>query len=104
MQIIQNKLSGSVEANMIGQTIAYDVLYENGIAHYEYTKPEEKELDLKLQPEYYDFHTLDEFILKKAKLSGNEITFKISGNERYWQCCNENATRFRKRRLRRCRG
>lgn len=75
------KLSGSVEANMIGQTIAYDVLYENGIAHYEYTKPEEKELDLKLQPEYYDFHTLDEFILKKAKLSGNEITFKIPGNE-----------------------
>ena len=72
---------GSVKANIMEQHIAYDVRYENGVAHYQYTEPKKMEADLEIKPDYYDFNNMTEESMKKAKISGNRITFTIPGNE-----------------------
>lgn len=70
-------MSGSASMNLMGQVYEWDITYENGIAHYEYTAPNQTTVDLEVNPNCFNFNTLTEDMMEKAKVSGNKITFTI---------------------------
>lgn len=72
-------MSGSGSMSVMGQSYAWNVVYENGIAHFEYTEPNITSVDIEMDISCFDFDTLTEDMMNNAKLSGNKITFKISG-------------------------
>lgn len=74
-------MSGAVSMSVMGQSYAWNVVCENGIAHYEYTEPSKTSVDIEMDKSCFDFGTLTEDMMNNAKLSGNKITFKISGED-----------------------
>ena len=75
------KISGFTDMKVMGQTYSWNVVYENGVAHYKYTKPNKTTADIKIDPICFNFDTLTEDMLKNAKVSGNKITFTIPGDK-----------------------
>lgn len=75
------KMSGSADMNVMGQKYAWNIKYENGIAHYEYTKPNQTTADIEMDPSCFDFNSMTPDMMEKAKVSGNKITFTIPGNK-----------------------
>lgn len=75
------KVSGSADMRVMGETYAWTILYENGVAHYEYTSPNQTTANLEMDPSYFDFNTVTPDMLSKAKVSGSKITFTISGQD-----------------------
>lgn len=75
------KMSGSASMSVMGQAYAWDIVYENGIAHYTYTEPNQTSADLEMDPSYFNFDTMTEDMMTKAKVSGNKITFTIPGEK-----------------------
>lgn len=75
------KMSGSASMNVMEKKFAWDVVYENGIAHYEYTEPDQRSVDKEMEPSCFNFNTLTQEMMEKAKVSGNKITFTIPGNK-----------------------
>lgn len=68
---------GSADFKIMKQEYAWDVKYENGIAHYEYTKPDKTSADVKMDAEYFDFNGLTENMMENAKISNNKISVVI---------------------------
>ena len=58
---------GSADFKIMKQEYAWDVKYENGIAHYEYTKPDKTSADVNMDAEYFDFNGLTENMMENAK-------------------------------------
>ncbi len=75
------KISGDISMNAMNQTYAWNVKYENGIAHYEYTEPTQSSTDVEISPSYFNFDTLTYDMLKNAKISNNKISFTISEDQ-----------------------
>lgn len=75
------RMSGSASMSVMGQTYAWNIEYENGIAHYEYTEPMQTSADIEMDPSCYNFDTLTADMLENAKVSGNQISFTIPGAE-----------------------
>lgn len=73
----QIRMSGSAEMTVMGQTYAWDMDYENGTAHYRYTKPNQTSADMKIDPSFFNFGTMTSDMMTNAKLSGNKITFTV---------------------------
>ena len=73
----QIRMSGSAEMTVMGQTYAWDMDYENGTAHYRYTKPNQTSADMKIDPSFFNFGTMTSDMMTDAKLSGNKITFTV---------------------------
>lgn len=77
----QIRMSGSAEMTVMGQTYAWDMEYENGTAHYQYTKPNQTSADMKIDPSFFNFGTMTSDMMSNAKISGNKITFTVSGEK-----------------------
>jgi len=77
----QIRMSGSAEMTVMGQTYAWDMEYENGTAHYRYTKPNQTSADMKIDPSFFNFGTMTSDMMTNAKLSGNKITFTVPGDK-----------------------
>lgn len=77
----QIRMSGSAEMTVMGQTYAWDMEYENGTAHYRYTKPNQTSADMKIDPSFFNFGTMTSDMMTDAKLSGNKITFTVPGEK-----------------------
>lgn len=77
----QIRMSGSAEMTVMGQTYAWDMDYENGTAHYRYTKPNQNTADMKIDPSFFNFGTMTSDMMTNAKLSGNKITFTVPGDK-----------------------
>lgn len=77
----QIRMSGSAEMTVMGQTYAWDMEYENGTAHYRYTKPNQTSADMKIDPSFFNFGTMTSDMMTDAKLSGNKITFTVPGDK-----------------------
>ncbi|MCI7180562.1 MAG: hypothetical protein MSA26_08305 [Lachnospiraceae bacterium] len=75
------KMSGSADMSVMGQKYTWNIQYENGIAHYEYTEPNQTTADIEMDPSCFDFNSLTADMMEKAKVSGNKITFTIPGNK-----------------------
>lgn len=75
------QMSGSASMNVMGQSYAWDVQYKNGVAHYEYTEPNQTSADIETDPGCFNFNTLTQDMLEDAKISGNQIAFTIPGNK-----------------------
>ena len=75
------KMSGSANVSVMGQKYIYNIQYENGIAHYEYTEPNQTTADIEMDPSCFDFNSMTADMMEKAKVSGNKITFTIPGNK-----------------------
>lgn len=75
------KMFGAADMSVMGETYAWTIQYENGVAHYEYTAPNQTSADLEMDPSYFDFNTVTSDMMKKAKVSGNKITFTVSGED-----------------------
>ena len=75
------KMSGSADMSVMGQKYAWNIKYENGIAHYEYTEPDQTTADIEMDPSCFDFNSMTADMMEKAKVSGNKITFTIPGNK-----------------------
>ena len=75
------KMSGSADMSVMGQKYAWNIQYENGIAHYEYTEPNQTTADIEMDPSCFDFNSMTADMMEKAKVSGNKITFTIPGNK-----------------------
>lgn len=75
------KMSGSADMSVMGQKYAWNIQYENGIAHYEYTEPNHTTADIEMDPSCFNFDSMTADMLEKAKVSGNKITFTIPGNK-----------------------
>lgn len=74
-------MSGSAEMSVLGQTYAWNMRYENGTAHYQYTQPNQTSADLKIDPSFFNFETMTSDMMTKAKMSGNQITFTVPGDK-----------------------
>lgn len=77
----QIHISGSAEMTAMGQTYAWEMEYENGTAHYRYTKPDKTSTDMKIDPSFFNFEILTSDMMTNAKLSGNKITFTVPGEK-----------------------
>lgn len=77
----QIRMSGSAEMTVMGQTYAWDMEYENGTAHYRYTKPNQTSADMKIDPSFFNFGTITSDMMTNAKMSGNKITFTVPGEK-----------------------
>lgn len=75
------KMRGSGGMNVMGQNYAWKIQYENGIAHYEYTEPNETAIDLEMDPGCFDFDVMTADMMENAKVSENKITFTIPGDK-----------------------
>lgn len=75
------KMSGSAVMSIMGQKYAWNIQYEKGIAHYEYTEPNQATADIEMDPSCFDFNSMSADMMEKAKVSGNKITFTIPGNK-----------------------
>lgn len=75
------KMVGSADMSVMGQKYAWNIKYENGIAHYEYTEPDQTTADIEMDPSCFDFNSMTADMMEKAKVSGNRITFTIPGNK-----------------------
>ena len=67
--------------SVMNQTYAWDMVYENGVAHYTYTEPTQTSADLEMAPSCFNFDTIIDDMMEKSKVSGNKITFTIPGNK-----------------------
>ena len=77
----QIQMSGNVSMNVMNQTYAWNVQYENGTAHYEYTEPTEQTADIEMDPSYFNLDLLTADMMEDAKVSNNKITYTISGDK-----------------------
>lgn len=77
----QIRISGSAEMRLMGQQYAWDMEYENGTAHYQYTKPEKTSADMKIDPNIFNFGTMSREMMTNAKMTGNTIAFTVPGEE-----------------------
>lgn len=75
------KMSGSASISVMQEMYAWDIVYENGIGHYTYTEPEQTPVDLEMDPNYFNFGTMTEEMMTKAKVFGNKITFTVPGEK-----------------------
>lgn len=75
------KMSGSADMSIMGQTYAWDILYENGIAHYKYTEPDQTSVDVETDSGWFNFNSLTQDMMENAKVSKNKMTFTIPGNK-----------------------
>lgn len=75
------QMSGSASMSVMNQTYIWDMVYENGIAHYTYTEPNQTSVDLEMEPNCFNFATMTEDMMTKAKVSKNKITFTIPSNK-----------------------
>ena len=75
------KISGSASMSVMNQIYAWDMIYENGVAHYTYTEPTQTSADLEMDPSCFNFDTITDDMMEKAKVSGNKITFTIPGSK-----------------------
>ena len=75
------KMKGSATMQVMNQMYAWNILYENGIAHYEYEKPEQSSVDIEIEPSYFDFNVFTEDMMENERMSGNKIMFTIPGNK-----------------------
>lgn len=75
------RMSGDAEMSAMGQTYAWSMRYENGTAHYQYTKPYQTSADLAIDPGFFNFGTMTSDMMTKAKISGNQITFTVPGDK-----------------------
>ena len=75
------KMSGFANMSIMNQTYAWDMVYENGVTHYNYTEPDQSSVDLATDPDYFDFNTMTEDMMTKTKVSGNKISFTIPGEK-----------------------
>lgn len=74
-------ITGSAEMTVMGQTYAWDMEYENGTAHYRYTKPTQSTADVRIDPGFFNFGTMTSDMMSDAKISGNRITFRVPGEK-----------------------
>ena len=77
----QTQMSGNVTLDVMNQTYAWNIQYENGIAHYEYTEPSQNSADIEMDPSYFNLNLLTSDMLKNATVTGNRITYTIPGNK-----------------------
>lgn len=75
------RMSGAAEMSVMGQTYAWNMQYENGIAHYQYIKPNQTSADMAIDPSFFNFGTMTSDMMSKAKMSGNQITFTVPGDK-----------------------
>ena len=75
------KVASEGSMSVLGQNIAYQANYSDGMLHIQYTEPQEKTVDMEMAPNCFQFDNYTADIMKKAKLSGNKITFSIPGNK-----------------------
>ncbi len=75
------KVVGTASMDMLEEQIAFSVVYENGIARYEYTKPSANVYEVAIQPDFFDFQSIDRSTVKNADIQGNQISYTIPGKE-----------------------
>ena len=71
------QMTGSASMAVLGQKYIWNMTYRDGTAHYEYKEPVSKTVDVEMNPNYFQFSSLTQNMMKKSKISGNEITFTI---------------------------
>ena len=74
------KVSASANIRTGGQETAFTVNYENGIAHYQYTKPTSYSADAEIDSVYFKFSKLTSDMMQNTSVTGNFINFTIAGN------------------------
>lgn len=73
-------MSGSASTSVLNQEIAYTMTWQNGMAHYEYTKPTVSSADLEIDPSYFNFNSLTDDMIISSAMTGNHITFSVKGD------------------------
>ena len=71
------QMTGSASMAVLGQKYIWNMTYRDGKAHYEYKEPVSKTVDVEMNPNYFQFTSLTQNMMKRGKISGDEITFTI---------------------------
>ncbi len=74
------RISGWADLSVLNQNIRYTMTWQNGTAHYEYTEPEVKTIDTKVDPSYLDFGALTEDMISSSSAKENRLTFTVRGD------------------------
>lgn len=75
------RISGSADMKILNQRYSWNVTYSDGIAHYQYTEPDTTSVDLKMDPNYFNFNSLTDDMLTNTKVLGNRIEFTVPGDK-----------------------
>jgi len=75
------RLSGDVNMRVAGQECAWTMQYQNGLIHYDYTKPEIKSADVEIDPQYFEFSAFTQDMLISAEVIQNQIFFTVPGEQ-----------------------
>lgn len=73
-------LSATTNLTFLGQSFCWDTTYENGIAHYQLTEPEQRSVDVPITPECFLVHPLTTDMISHASVSQNQIRLTLSGD------------------------
>lgn len=71
------QMTGSASMAVLGQKYIWNMTYRDGKAHYEYKEPVSKTVDVEMNLNYFQFTSLTQNMMKRGKISGDEITFTI---------------------------
>lgn len=74
------KISASANIRAGGQETVFTVNYENGIAHYQYTKPTSYSADATIDSIYFKFSKLTSDMMQNISVIGNSISFTVPGD------------------------
>ncbi len=74
------RLSGSANATVAGQRYAWNMTYENGRAHYDYTEPSVTSAELDIAPGYFNFSAITEDMVSKSRMTQNKLRLIIRGD------------------------
>lgn len=75
------RIAGSAKMSLMGETYAWTARYEDGIAHYQYTQPQQDSVDLKMDPDFFDLGTITEDMMTKPEITDDKIRFTIAGSK-----------------------
>lgn len=75
------KITGGANIQVAGQEVAWTVDYSNGIAHYQYTAPDQYSGDVEVDPVCFEFSSLTKDMMQEITVSDNEIQFTVAADQ-----------------------
>lgn len=79
--LTKTKITGAADISAAGQKIAWTVDYSDGIAHYQYTAPDQYSGDVEVDPICFDFSNLTNDMMQDIIVSGNKVQFTVTAEQ-----------------------
>lgn len=79
--LTKTKITGAANISVASQEIAWTVDYSDGIAHYQYTAPEQYSGDIEVDPICFEFSSLTNDMMQDITVSENKVQFTVTAEQ-----------------------